>query len=45
MQAINMSALESLKQFTTVVADTGDFEGKYGRFQRSFLFIRSYCQV
>ena len=23
------SALDQLKQYTTVVADTGDFEGKY----------------
>lgn len=24
-----MSALDAIKQYTTIVADTGDFEGKF----------------
>jgi len=30
-----MSVLQELKKITTIVADTGDFEGKYGNIIRT----------
>lgn len=38
-----MSALSQLKQFTTIVADTGDFNGNYFREFIEFCLLK--CQV
>ena len=39
-----MSCLDQLKKFTTVVADTGDFEGKYflNNYTIEILIVVSY---
>jgi len=36
-----MSVLQELKKITTIVADTGDFEGKYGNLIQTAIIARS----